>query len=219
MTLNSACGHTFQCRDDWSLSEEGKLPGRPPLLRAAARRGGRPLQKIRETVAGTALLGLLGGGKQQLITVGIDDLDHVVTPPGLLARNRALDDFTAKRGESSDGQFHEQARLVSARGFLAKDDLASRAIDLADPARAVALMPSLLEAEYVDVEAKCAVHVSNEEHGTGVPPVSDLLGDGCLGHGGSWCAQLVAAQQHITANGLQYYPEVHAAASGEWRER
>src|SRR5882724_663975 len=166
-----------------------------------------------------ALLGLLGRGKQQLIPVGIDDFDHVVTPPGLLGGTRALDDFTAKCGESIDVQCHEQARLVSARGILAKDDLASRAIDLADPARAVALMPSLLEAEYVDVEAKCAVHVSNEEHGTGVPPVSDLLGDGCLGHGGSWCAQLVAAQQHITANGLQYYPEVHAAASGEWRER
>src|SRR5260370_41539426 len=37
--------------------------------------------------------GLLGHGKQQLISVGIDDLDHVVTPPGLLGRNRALDDF------------------------------------------------------------------------------------------------------------------------------
>jgi hypothetical protein len=47
----------------------------------------------------TPLLGLLSRGKlrgkQQLISVGIDDLDHVVTPPGLLARNRALDDFTA----------------------------------------------------------------------------------------------------------------------------
>jgi hypothetical protein len=58
-------------------------------------------------------------------------------------------------------------------------------MDLADPARAVALMPTLLEAEHVDVEAKCTVHVSNEEHGTRVPAVSDLLADGCLGHGGS----------------------------------
>src|ERR1700674_2273515 len=128
---------------------------------------------------------LLGRGKQQLISVGIDDLDHVVTPPGLLARNRALDDFTAKRGESIDGQFHEQARLVSSRGILAKDDLAFRAIDLANPARAVSLMPPLLEAEHVDVEPKCTVQVSNEEHGTRVPPVSDLLSDGCLGHVGS----------------------------------
>jgi len=38
--------------------------------------------------------------------------------------------------------------------ILAKDDLASRAINLADPARAVALMPTLLEAEHVDVEPK-----------------------------------------------------------------
>jgi hypothetical protein len=58
-------------------------------------------------------------------------------------------------------------------------------MDLADPARAVALMPTLLEAEHVDVEAKCTVHISNEEHGTGVPAVSDLLSDGCLGHAGS----------------------------------
>src|SRR4029077_7020100 len=134
---------------------------------------------------GTPMPGLLGRGKQQLISVGIDDLDHVVTPPGLLGRNRALDDFTAKRGESIDGQLHKQARLVSSRGILAKDDLASRALDLADPARAVALMPSLLETELVDVEAKCTVHVRNEEHGTRVPPVSDLLADGCLGHAGS----------------------------------
>src|SRR6058998_3397506 len=81
--------------------------------------------------------GLLGRGKQQFISVGIDDLDHVVTPPGLLARNRALDDFTAKRAESIAGQFHEQARLVSSRGILAEDDLAFRAIDLADLARTV----------------------------------------------------------------------------------
>src|SRR5258706_1236559 len=129
--------------------------------------------------------GLLGRGKQQFISVGIDDLDHVVTPPGLLGRNRALNDFTAKRGESIDVQCHEQARLVCSRGILAKDDLASRAMDLADPARAVALMPTLLEAKHADVEAKCTVHVSNEEHGTRVPAVSDLLADGCFGHGGS----------------------------------
>ena len=121
-------------------------------------------------------------GKQQLVSVGIDDFDHVHTPPGLLARNRALDYFTAKRGEPIGCQFNEQARLVSSRGMLAKYDLASRAIDLADLARAVALVPALLEAEHVDVEPKCSVHVSNEEHGTRVPPVSDLLSDGCLGH-------------------------------------
>src|SRR5438552_5380802 len=129
--------------------------------------------------------GLLGHGKQQLISVGIDDLDHVVTPPGLLGRNRALDDFTAERGESIDVQCHEQARLVCSRSILAKDDLASRAMDLADPARAVALMPTLLEAEHVDVEAKRTVHVRNKEHGTRVPPVSDPLADTCLGHGDS----------------------------------
>src|SRR5258708_15607086 len=123
------------------------------------RRRGRPARLARFRA------GLLGRGKQQLVSVGIDDLDHVVTPPGLLAGNRALDDFTAKCGESIDVQCYEQTRLVCSRGILAKDDLASRAMDLADPARAVALMPTLLEAEHVDVESQCTVHVSNEEHG------------------------------------------------------
>jgi hypothetical protein len=52
------------------------------------------------------------------------------------------------------------------RGILGKNDLASRPIDLAELARAVALMPTLLEAEQVDVEPKSTAHVSNEEHGT-----------------------------------------------------
>src|SRR5260370_34799943 len=70
---------------------------------------------------------------------------HLFPYTTLFRSNRALDDFTAKRGESIDVQCHEQARLVSSRGILAKDELASRAMDLADPARAVALMPTLLE--------------------------------------------------------------------------
>src|SRR6266404_3062615 len=37
-----------------------------------------------------------GSGEEQLIAVGIVDLDHVITPPRFLARNRALDDLTAK---------------------------------------------------------------------------------------------------------------------------
>jgi len=49
----------------------------------------------------------LGSGKQELITVGVVDLDHVVTPPGDLAGNRALDDFTAKLGKPVLGQLDE----------------------------------------------------------------------------------------------------------------
>jgi hypothetical protein len=44
-------------------------------------------------------------------------------------------------------------------------------------------MPTLLEAEHVDVEPKRTVHVGNEEHGTRVPPVNDLFSDSRLGHG------------------------------------
>src|SRR5579871_2384354 len=131
-----------------------------------------------------SLPGLLGRGKQQLISIGIDNLDHVHTPPGFLARHRPLGDFPPNLRKSLRGQFHEQARLAASRGIFAKDDLASRAIHLADSARSVALMPALLEAEQVDVEPQRAVHVGNKEHGTCVPPMSDLLCDGCLGHAG-----------------------------------
>jgi hypothetical protein len=41
---------------------------------------------------------------------------------------------------------------------------------LADLARAVVLMPALLEAEHFDIEPNGTVHVSNEEHGKRVPP-------------------------------------------------
>ncbi len=53
------------------------------------------------------------------------------------------------------GQLDEQARLVSSHGVLAEDDLAFSATDLADFARAVTFMPTLFEAEHVDVETKC----------------------------------------------------------------
>src|SRR5260370_3241083 len=145
-------GEWLVARKDYKAVASGeKGAGLKPGLHKA-RRKRRPaaaLQKKRRLEAG-----LLGHGKQQLISVGIDDLDHVVTPPGLLGGHRALDDFTAKRGESIDVQCHEQARLVCSRGILAKDDLASRAMDLADPALAVALMPTLLDAKHPDVEAQ-----------------------------------------------------------------
>ena len=112
--------------------------------------------------------------KEQLIAVGIVDLDHVVPPPGLLAGNRALDELTAKICEPVRGQLDEQARLVSARDVLTEDDLAFSPSDLADLARAVTFMPTLLEAEHVDVETKRAVHVGNEEDRARVPPVDNL---------------------------------------------
>jgi len=49
----------------------------------------------------------LGSGKKQLVTVGIVDLDHVVTPPGGPTGNRALDDFTTKLGKPIPGQLDE----------------------------------------------------------------------------------------------------------------
>jgi hypothetical protein len=79
-------------------------------------------------------------------------------------------------------QLDEQARLVSAPRVLAEDDLAFSAIDLADSARAVGFMSTLLEAEHVDVEPKCAVHVADEERRAGVPPVNNLISHGLLCH-------------------------------------
>ncbi len=56
--------------------------------------------------------------------------------------------------------------------MLAKDDFAAHAIDLADLASAVALMPTFLEAEHIDVEPKSAVYIGDEEHRPRVPPVN-----------------------------------------------
>jgi hypothetical protein len=116
-------------------------------------------------------------------------MDYVVTPPGFLAGNRALDDLTAKIRKPLRGQLDEQARLVSALGVLAEDDLAFSVIDLADRARAVAFMPSLFEAEQVDEETNCAVHVGDDEHRTRVPAVNHLIAHGLLRH---WPASVPA---------------------------
>ena len=45
---------------------------------------------------GVIRVGSPGGGKEQFVTVGIVDLNTVVTPPRLLAWNRALGELTAK---------------------------------------------------------------------------------------------------------------------------
>src|SRR6185436_7209540 len=103
------------------------------------------------------------------VAVGIVDLDRVVSPPGFLARNRALDELAAKICELVHIQLDEQARFVSARGVLAKNDLAVSAIDLAHRSSAVAFMPTLLEAEHADVKTKRPVHIGNEEDWTRVP--------------------------------------------------
>src|SRR5437867_3203410 len=92
------------------------------------------------------------------------------------------------------GELDEQARFVSAHGILAEDDLAFSAIDLADFARAVAFMPTLFEAEHVDVETKCAVHVGDEEHRARVPAVNNLISHGLLCH----CQILIRATSKLT---------------------
>src|SRR6266496_1154211 len=120
--------------------------------------------------------------KEQLVAVGIVDLEHIVAPPGFLAGNRALGEFTAKVCEPVRGQLDEQARLASTRGVLAEDDLAFAAIDLADRARAVAFMPAPFEAEHVDVETNGAVHVGDEEDRARVPPVNRWAARGLLRH-------------------------------------
>src|SRR5205085_359779 len=84
--------------------------------------------------------------EEQLIAVWIVDLDHVITPPRFLARNRALGDLAAKLRYAILGQRHEQARSVLAIGILAKDDLALCAIDLADFALDIVFVPGFLEA-------------------------------------------------------------------------
>src|SRR5437667_11380763 len=43
-------------------------------------------------------------------------------------------------------------------------------------------MPTLLEAEQIDVEMKRAVHVGNEEHRTRIPPLNNVVVHGLLRH-------------------------------------
>src|SRR5882724_3903910 len=124
----------------------------------------------------------LGNWKQQLIAVRVVDLDHVVPPPRGFVGNRAVDDFTAKLGKPVLGQLDEEPGLVSARGVLAENDLAFSTIHLADVARAVTFMPTLLESEPLKVEIKRAVHVGNEEHRARVPPLNHLAFHGLLGN-------------------------------------
>src|SRR6185312_11756327 len=116
----------------------------------------------------------VGKRKQQLIAVRIVDLNHVVAPPRLEIGNRALDKFTTQFCKGGRRQLDEQAAPVSARGVFTENDLAFAAADLADLARAIAFMPTLLEAEHVDVELKRAVHIGDEKNRARVPPVSSL---------------------------------------------
>src|SRR6185312_2528188 len=117
----------------------------------------------------------VGNRKQQLVAVRIVDLKHVVAPPRLEVRNRALDKFTTQFCKGNRRQLDEEASPVFACGVLAENDLAFAATHLADLARAIAFMPTLLEAEHVDIEPKRAVHIGDEQNRARVPSVSSLV--------------------------------------------
>src|SRR5438876_4912397 len=110
-----------------------------------------------------------------LIAVGILDLDRVVPPPGLLGGHSALSEFPPKMRERVRSQLDEQPSPVAARIIFAEDDLTFTAIDLADSSCTVALVPTLLEPERVDVETQRAVDVSHEEHWPRIPAVNRLV--------------------------------------------
>jgi len=93
--------------------------------------------------------------EEQLVAVRIDDLDHVITPPRFLARNRALDNLAAKLRYAIMGRRYKQTCSVLASGILTENDFALCAIDLADFALAIVFVPGFLEAEQVHIEAKC----------------------------------------------------------------
>src|SRR4051812_35407832 len=107
-------------------------------------------------------LHLLGLREEQFIAIRIVDLKGVVSPPGFLHGNSALEELTAEIGEPVRGQLDEQAPFVSTCCVLTENDLALSVIDLAHVSGAIATMPSLLEAEHVDVKANRAVHVGDE---------------------------------------------------------
>lgn len=89
-------------------------------------------------------------GKQQLVAVRIVDLSRIVAPPGSPRGYGTLLQLAPQVPESIRGQLDEEARFVPTRGVLAEDDLAIAPAYLANCARAVALMPVLLEAELVN---------------------------------------------------------------------
>src|SRR6185437_8579112 len=119
-------------------------------------------------------------GEEELVPVGVLDLQGIVSPPGHLAGDRALGHLTPKIREPVGRQLDEQPRLVLARVVLAEDDLTIAASELTDAARAVTFVPLFLEAEQVDVEVQRALDVGDEEDRARVPPMSRLIGHGCL---------------------------------------
>ena len=114
-------------------------------------------------------------GEEQLIAVGIIDLDHVITPPRFLAGNRALDDLTTKLRYAILGQRYEHAPSVLAIGGLADNYFALCTVDLANFAVAIVRVPRFLEAEHVYIKSKRAIYIGNEEHRARVPLVRALL--------------------------------------------
>jgi len=131
----------------------------------------------------TARARSLRQGKEQFIPVRIIHLEGVGSPPLFCGRNVVLSELTPKVGESIRGELHVQARSISPRAVLAEDDLAFAMIDLTDGPGAVTLVPTLLKAKHVDVEANRAVQFRDEENRTRIPPMNSLVTHGLLYHG------------------------------------
>jgi hypothetical protein len=110
--------------------------------------------------------------EEQLIAVRIVDLERGITPLYFPGGNGALGKLLLKIRKSLRGQLDEQARSVSMRLILAENDLALAVIDLADLSRAVARVPGLFEAQHLQIEARRAMHVRDEEDGPGIPPMN-----------------------------------------------
>ena len=87
--------------------------------------------------ASSCIQRLLGLREEQLIAIRIVDLKRVVSPPGVLGGNSALEELTAKIVEPVCGQLDEQAPFVATRCVLTENDLALSVIDLADLSCAV----------------------------------------------------------------------------------
>ena len=62
--------------------------------------------------------------KEEFVAIGIGDPDHVVAPPCLLGRHRAVRHLTAKLIDPIPVQFHEQTAFILAHRILAQDDFA-----------------------------------------------------------------------------------------------
>jgi hypothetical protein len=92
--------------------------------------------------------------KEKLVAIGVRDLNHVITPPRFLTRNRARQELAAKLVDPVQRELHEEAAFVPSLRIFTEDDFALPTINLANCPLTLVGMPLLFETQFVDVKAE-----------------------------------------------------------------